>query len=94
MDDVLVERLWRSFKYEEVFWKAYQSGGEARAGPGEYMRSCNDERSITPWATKHPASCLGPITDWLKSRMTSGLQLRRNKERRWLQDLKLVPYLQ
>ena len=30
-DNVFVERLWRSVKYEEVYLKAYNSLGEARA---------------------------------------------------------------
>ena len=32
MDNVFVERLWRSIKYEEVYLKAYQNGTEARTG--------------------------------------------------------------
>ena len=32
MDNVFVERLWRSIKYEEVYLKAYQNGTEARKG--------------------------------------------------------------
>ena len=34
MDNVFVERLWRSIKYEEVYLKAYQNGTEARKGIG------------------------------------------------------------
>ena len=30
-DNIFVERLWRSVKYEEVYLKAYDSVGEARA---------------------------------------------------------------
>ena len=36
MDNVFVERLWRSIKYEEVCLKAYQNGTEARKGIGAY----------------------------------------------------------
>ena len=32
MDNVFIERVWRSLKYEEVHLKAYAGGGEARAG--------------------------------------------------------------
>ena len=38
MDNVFVERLWRSIKYEEVYLKAYQNGTEARKGIGAYFR--------------------------------------------------------
>ena len=37
MDNVFVERLWRSIKYEEVYLKAYQNGTEARKGIGAYL---------------------------------------------------------
>jgi putative transposase len=36
-DNVFVERLWRSVKYEEVYLKAYDSVGEARASIGQYL---------------------------------------------------------
>lgn len=44
MDNVFVERLWRSVKYEEVYLKAYESVAEARAGIGAYLRFYNGER--------------------------------------------------
>lgn len=44
MDNVFVERLWRSVKYEEVYLKAYQSGIEARRGIGAYLALYNQER--------------------------------------------------
>jgi putative transposase len=36
-DNVFVERLWRSVKYEEVYLPAYDSVGEARASIGRYL---------------------------------------------------------
>lgn len=44
IDNVFVERLWRSLKYEEVYLKAYDSMAEAHAGIGCYMTFFNDER--------------------------------------------------
>jgi putative transposase len=44
MDNVFVERLWRSVKYEEVYLKAYESVAEARAGIGAYLSFYNNER--------------------------------------------------
>ena len=32
MDNVFIERLWKSVKYEDVYLKAYNSIGEARKG--------------------------------------------------------------
>jgi putative transposase len=34
MDNIFVERLWRSLKYEEVYLNAYASVAEAKAGIG------------------------------------------------------------
>jgi hypothetical protein len=38
-DNVFVERLWRSVKYEEVYLRAYDSVGGARASIGRYLDS-------------------------------------------------------
>ena len=43
-DNVFVERLWRSIKYEEVYLKAYQSVSEARASIGRYLQFYNTLR--------------------------------------------------
>ena len=44
VDNVFVERLWRSVKYEEVYLKAYDSIGDARASLGNYFEFYNSER--------------------------------------------------
>ncbi len=46
-DNVFVERLWRSVKYEEVYLHAYQSVSEAKAGIGRYFAFYNTRRSHT-----------------------------------------------
>src|SRR5215211_3627239 len=43
-DNVFVERLWRSVKYEEVYLRAYESVGEARASIGRYFDFDNGRR--------------------------------------------------
>jgi putative transposase len=43
-DNVFVERLWRSVKYEEVYLKAYDSVAEARASLGRYFTFYNTKR--------------------------------------------------
>jgi putative transposase len=43
-DNVFVERLWRSVKYEEVYLKAYESVGEARTSIGRYLDFYNRRR--------------------------------------------------
>jgi putative transposase len=44
LDNIFIERLWRSLKYEEVFIKAYVSVAEARNGIGAWLAFYNDER--------------------------------------------------
>ena len=43
-DNVFVERLWRSVKYEEVYLRAYGSVAEARASIGRYLVFYNGKR--------------------------------------------------
>ena len=43
-DNVFVERLWRSIKYEEVYLKAYDSVTHARESLGRYIRFYNSVR--------------------------------------------------
>ena len=44
LDNIFIERLWRSLKYEEVFIKAYGSVIEARRGIGGWLSFYNEER--------------------------------------------------
>lgn len=44
LDNVFVERLWRSVKYEEVYIKDYQTVSEARNGLTQYFHFYNNER--------------------------------------------------
>lgn len=44
LDNVFVERLWRSVKYEDVYLQDYASMKEAKAGLVEYFRFYNEER--------------------------------------------------
>ena len=44
MDNVFIERLWRSVKYEEVYLKAYDSGRDAKADLADYFAFYNAKR--------------------------------------------------
>jgi putative transposase len=44
LDNVFVERLWRSLKYEEVYLHAYETQQEARFGISRYLRFFNVDR--------------------------------------------------
>ena len=53
MDNVFIERLWRSLKYECVYLNAFETGSEARAGIGRWIGYYNTQR---------PHSALGERT--------------------------------
>ena len=68
MDNIFIERLWRSIKYEEVHLKAYADGREARDGIGSWMNFYNrasehpsvyvvEEKRLC-WPLTGPAGCL------------------------------------
>ena len=56
LDNVFVERLWRSVKYEEVYLHAYADVVEARAGIGRYLAFYNDERAHQALGYQTPAA--------------------------------------
>src|SRR2546430_17562819 len=58
MDNVFIERLWRSLKYEDVYLKGYADGREARAGIASWMAFYN---------LRHPHQALAdraPMAVW------------------------------
>jgi len=44
MDNVFIERLWRSLKYEDLYIKGYADGAELRAGLGQWFDFYNHQR--------------------------------------------------
>ena len=67
---MFVERLWRSVEYEEVYLRAYDSVGDARASLGRYLDFYNSRRphssldGMTPDQAYFPPRCppLGSLT--------------------------------
>ena len=55
-DNLFIERLWRTVKYEEVYLKAYQDGKEARAGLGAFFQFYDDDRPHQALKYRTPAS--------------------------------------
>lgn len=53
-DNIFVERLWRSIKYEEVYLHAYASVSEAKAGIGRYLTQYNGSRPHSRLADQTP----------------------------------------
>ena len=93
-DNVFVERLWRSLKYEEVYLKGYQRVPEARAGIGAYFRFYNGERPHqalgyrTPrevFETRDPSAGVADNTE-------ETIAAQQEPERRCTQDADVIPY--
>jgi len=80
LDNIFIERLWRSLKYEEVFIKAYGTVPAARAGIGDWLRFYNNERPhqslgyLTPRAVYEASPACGYMDNALVAlRCTSAL---------------------
>jgi putative transposase len=68
--DIMVERLWRSVKYEEVYLKDYESVGELTAALKRYLAFYNEERPHQSHGGRTPAECItaGPAWRWQRDR--------------------------
>ena len=53
-DNVFVERLWKSIKYEEVYLRAYETVSQARASIGRYLHFYNGRRPHSRLGRKTP----------------------------------------
>ncbi len=60
-DNLFIERLWRTVKYEEVYLKAYQDARDARVGIGAYFRFYNAERPHQALGYRTPAEVFTSI---------------------------------
>jgi putative transposase len=85
MDNVFIERLWRSLKHEDVYLKGYADGCEAKAGISAWILFYNTQRfhqalgNRTPmavWRGAVPAAASGPAVDMMDnaSALTTGPQ--------------------
>jgi putative transposase len=61
MDNVFIERLWRSLKYECVYLHAFETGSELRAGIGRWVTYYNTQRPHSGLAGRTPAEAYGRI---------------------------------
>jgi putative transposase len=61
LDNIFIERLWRSMKYECVYLHAWEAGSEARAGIRKWMEFYNHKRPHSALGGKPPA-----VIYWLR----------------------------
>ena len=59
-DNIMIERWFRSFKYEEVYLTQYNNIKEARTAIGQYIRTYNFERHHSALDYQTPAECYYP----------------------------------
>lgn len=62
VDNVFIERLWRSIKYEEVYLKVDDSIAEAQSGLGRYFKFYNSERKHKTLGKTTDRAYFGAIT--------------------------------
>lgn len=55
-DNIMVERLWRSVKYEEVYLNEYANLFSARELLGEYFKFYNEERRHSGLGKRTPSA--------------------------------------
>ena len=61
MDNVFIERLWRSLKYECVYLHAFETGSELRASLARWIAYYNTQRPHSGLAGRTPAAAYGRI---------------------------------
>jgi len=67
VDNVFVERLWRSVKYEDVYLKAYETVAETRDGIGTYFEFYNHERRHQSLNRLTPEQAYTGDAGWLQA---------------------------
>ena len=73
LDNIFVERLWRSLKYKCVYLHAWETGSDARAGIAKWVEFYNHKRPHSAHSGKPPA-----VVYWLdKENMQPGQQEQR-----------------
>ena len=71
LDNICVERLWRSLKYEEVYLNAYASVAEAKAGIGSWLGFYNEERQHQSLGYRTPRQVDEAECRWIWGRSAS-----------------------
>jgi putative transposase len=71
MDNIFVERLWRSLKYEEVYLNAYATVAEAKTGIGAWFGFYNEERQHQSLGYRTPRQAYEAECRWICGRSAS-----------------------
>ena len=76
MDNVFIERLWRSLKYECVYLNAFETGSEARQGIGHWIDLYNSERPHSAHAGATPEEVYTGLKKHSGGNKNCGVHLR------------------
>jgi putative transposase len=76
MDNIFIERLWRSIKYEEIHLKAYADGREARDSIGSWMNFYNHLRPHQAMSNQFPMAAWRAGIDVIEAVKTVDMPLR------------------
>ena len=79
LDNVFVERLWRTVKYEEVYLREYSTVREAQQGLGRYFGFYNDERLHQALGYRTPAAVYRGLRQRCPSDGMEGGEARRTR---------------
>ena len=69
-DNILLDRLWRTVKYEKVYLKAYSNGREAKTGLDVYFSFYNNQRPHQALGYRTPAEVHSTASDEPSKRWT------------------------
>ena len=72
MDNIFVERLWRSLKYEDIYLHAYASVAEAQVGIGAWLHFYNEERLHQAHGYRTPRQIYEAQCRWTGSAAPNG----------------------
>jgi putative transposase len=97
LDNIVIERLWRSLKYEEVFLKAYATVAEARRSIGAWLNFYNDKRKHQALGYRTPRQIFAanqPVDMWATQEraLLTYPQAQQQQERDSIYERKMVTY--
>ena len=81
MDNVFIERLWRSLKYEDIYLKGYADGREAKAGIAECIAFYNTTRPHQELGDRKPMAVWRDGINCEKTGTAVDMALRLDKAR-------------
>jgi putative transposase len=76
MDNIFIQRLWRSIKYEEVHLNAFAGGRDARDGIGTWMNFYNHRRPHQAMNNQFPMAAWRAGMDGIEAAKTVDMPLR------------------